>query len=117
MTGKHDLLANLATKSIADDHQKNVLRDYLEFLLASQYVTTEGYCDGTGHKKVFSVVKGSGMGLIMSGDIADLALHHTLEKDFVFSPHENVEVVSYLRYKDDILMILRGERQNQLSFV
>ena len=59
------------------------------------------------------------MGLIMSGDVSDLAFYELAERDFATVPDavSNLLVIAYLRYKDDVLIILRGEQCERRFFI
>ena len=115
MTGDHELLAEKATAPLPRNVFESRFKDFLHFLLTSQYVRLS-------HDPVdtcFGVTKGRGMGLIMSGDVSDLAFYELAEHDFATVPDtvSNLVVVAYFRYKDDVLIILRGEQSERRSFI
>ena len=89
-----------------------ILRESLVFILTHQYV----FCPLTGTTHL--VTKGSGQGMRMSGDLADMVFNQLVEK-----PYASKEVVrrvhgihSYIRYRDDILLIASGEALSRRYF-
>jgi len=60
------------------------------------------------------VLKGSGMGLLHSGEIADLAFNELVEASMLSDTSAaSSGLVSYLRFKDDILAIVQPDKVNE----
>ena len=64
MSGSHNRLADLSTCDISPCSFKNLMREFVEFLLSSQLVEHH-------QGSFYRVMKGSGMGLSCSGEISD----------------------------------------------
>lgn len=88
-----------------------LVRDVMTFLLNTEYVIPlsnasmckEGIEGLDGDTIVYKVVRGSGMGLIHSGHIANLSFFHRVER-ILCQPHRlrGLGVIHYKRYFDDI---------------
>lgn len=105
MSGNHRELASLATREVSPVLQQHV-QDLLFFILDHQFVAQKG-----DPERVFKVMKGSGMGLICSGEVSDLAFLELVEKSFVLKPHvqRKFGVKHYSRFKDDIFLVMKGD--------
>lgn len=77
-------------------------KDALRFILSSQFVKSS---DPDG---LFQVVKGSGMGTEISGDLCDLVLFNLAEAELLKPESLNhFHITTWLRYRDDIFFIAR----------
>ena len=85
----------------------------LQHILETQFLEVESL-DGC----LWKALKGSGMGLGFSGELADITFYATVERAFVNDPtflrEHSVEL--YVRFKDDILVILGGTHASRISF-
>ena len=75
----------------------------MNFLLQSQAIINPR------DNQCYQVVCGTGMGLVHSGELADLCLHVRVERDFVCvdSFRQQYGLIRYYRFKDDVLTIMR----------
>ena len=82
-------------------------------ILRNQLVRIPGIDD-----QLFTVEVGSGMGMMLSGDISDAALYWMAEKSFALDVQvqEKYSIYKYLRYKVDILLIIGGSSQSRREF-
>ena len=88
------LFEHLGTKT------KRVCQDMIHHILSSQYVSLD-------NDEVFHVTQGSGMGQIISGDVADVKFYNLVEKSFASSQiiQQQNNVWLYARYRDDIFIV------------
>ena len=100
MSGFHEYMIRSVVRCGSTDAEREILKEALEFLNNHQFVTHESI---PGAK--FKVKKGSGMNLIHSGDVADLVLADCVE--FYHLPNADA-ILSYIRFRDDILVIADG---------
>lgn len=104
MSGAPNALAQAAAE-LFDEPLRRLIRNTLDFLGSSQYLTSEFF-----PSKIWKVRTGSGMGLRHSGALADAAFLSMLEKPWVLP--ENVRssygLIRYWRFKDDILIVSAG---------
>ncbi|CAK0879642.1 unnamed protein product [Prorocentrum cordatum] len=102
MSGSMDELIQDATSHMTGA-QKALVQRALQLLLAHQYVSSPHW---PNHRH--QVVVGSGMGLIHSGEVADVALANRLES-WACSQYVRMhfQVSVYMRFKDDILIAYR----------
>ena len=67
--------------------------------------------------RFWKTLKGSGMGLGVSGELADLTLYASIERGIV----DNLELLRqhfihlHVRFKDDILIIFGGARVSRVN--
>lgn len=100
MSPEHDILLNTCFTAFSSD-TRGRLRSAADFLLVHQHVKNmvTGDC--------YQVIKGSGMGSVLSGDMCDEALW-ILGEAFWASDAETQQrhgVLGWFRYRDDILAI------------
>eukprot|EP00973_Karenia_brevis_P075548 10495166-Karenia_brevis.AAC.1 len=88
---------------------KMAFQEILHTILANQFVQPKN------SDRVWRVVLGSGMGVQCSGEIADCCLHQAELMFFEKLGHHH-DLRSYLRYKDDILIIIGGDVITRKSF-
>ena len=95
----HDIVGPLA------GCEKKLVEDCLHLLLSHQYISAEGF-DG----RLWRSVKGSGMGLLHSGDLMDVAFYLRCEKWFLDCPGKlwSYGIQRYFRYRDDILIVAQS---------
>ena len=99
MSGTPEFLSKEASGVIQNPKLRSVVRDSIAWLLENQYVTTPFH--NAGH---WQVLKGSGMGMVHSGDVAGSAFLHAIERPFACSPTCQREhyIKTWVRYHDDI---------------
>ena len=82
---------------------KVLASEVLCLLLDSQYVTIQ-----SNPECIFKVIEGSGMGLLFSGAVSNLAFYQRVEKHLTTSSAlVSHGVLSYQRYHDDIVCVYR----------
>ena len=85
----------------------------LQHILETQFIEVESL-----DERLWKALKGSGMGLGFSGELADITFYATVERALLNDPiflHEH-SVELYVRFKDDILVILGGTHTSRISF-
>ena len=91
MSGKHkDLEEASSGKSVPSD-RREVFEELTSFVLGAQYFR----CPRTKRGKAHRVVRGSGMGLICSGEVSDATFDEQCEKNFLLI--ENVRKLFDIR--------------------
>ena len=111
MSGDHHRLAKY-TSQFVPSHLRDVMFDAVLFILDNQYVDHE-----PDLRQVKKVSLGAGMGLNLSGEVADIAFLLEREATFIFDDArcltfdpETVRkygIKTYVRYKDDVFAVLR----------
>ena len=110
MSGSHSMLLDEASKFFTGAERRR-FRQALRFILENQFVQL--YDSDWVHQ----VICGSGMGAMCSGEVSDAALYHLAEKSVLSRQYmEQVGVLAYYRFKDDILAILDGPRKDLHKF-
>ena len=107
MSGSHQQLSS-ACKSMVDQSIQEPFGQMLDHILNSQFVTIPHLEHQWWH-----VQRGSGMGMICSGDVSDVALWQCMESTTVDCQEWRKEhgVFLYCRYRDDILMVIDDDDQ------
>ena len=103
MTGDH--ITNISCSAeCVHPSVKGHYTDLAQFILKSQYVHLPG---GATHK----ITKGTGMGLIISDQIANTSLYVLGERDFALDAtvQRAAGILAYFRYMDDLLFITDGK--------
>ena len=107
MTGEPDYLESTIMQEFIDDPEelRDIVRRVLVFLLGHQYVTVKGT------RRLWRVLEGTGMGLIHSGELADLAFYHDFEKPILQNQFviDSLWIQLYVRFKDDLFIISGGK--------
>ena len=105
MSGNKDDLITDALATFEGD-EKQLMKEALYLLLEEQWIMSNMFPD-----RIWKVCKGSGMGLLHSGDLADLAYYNRAERDWASCPAimETYGIVKIWRFRDDIL-VLASER-------
>ena len=86
------------------------------FLLDNQWVTDPYDGAHPSSPNWYKVSRGSGMGLVHSGELSDLIFHNRVEHDLE-STKSLCHIKWYFRYRDDILFCSRRHhRQQRLEF-
>ena len=104
MTGDHDLLVKNACDFFPSTESETV-KPMLKLILDNQFLSNK-----FGDSATYKVVMGSGMGMPCAGEVSDASLCTLLEKRLL--SHENPMhdcIKFYARFKDDILMVVRGD--------
>ncbi len=112
MSGEHKDLIECCSNEIEDSSLKNAFRDIASFIVSNQFISLKD-CE-----KIHKVKIGTGMGLVCSGEMSDLCFYSLSEKHWstdrkVMDDHE---IYLYVRFKDDILMIVNGESRMWLKY-
>ena len=86
--------------------------DILHFILSSQFVSLN-----FEEEELFHVCRGSGMGQILSGDVADVCFYNLCERYAcnVETMHRH-NIWLYARYRDDILIIYSTKFESPTPF-
>lgn len=101
MSGEPIELARTVSACFNNAAQRDAMLDGILFLLTHQYIVS----DREQHSgRLWQVVKGTGMGLQHSSELANLALLLLVEEGFAISRivQERFGIVCYFRYFDDI---------------
>lgn len=109
LSGKPGSLADICAVAFPA-YIRRECKDLLLFLLQNQYVIDHE--SGAIRK----VVKGSGMGLCFSGEIADLVFLRLSEMRFLDSSRSSGQIVFYSRFKDDLFSVFRGDKSQCLQW-
>ena len=103
MTGKVQWLTHHASL-VVPLCLRPVFRRALSFLLGNQYITTHAM-----RSQWWRVINGSGMGLLMSSNVADAAFLHSTELQGLCllrrPAKERFAVLNYFRFRDNLLFV------------
>lgn len=118
LSGDHgDIMRVICRSELGPLEGRQQLFNLIEFLLCNQFVASESSLGGshTFHK----VLTGTGMGRIHSGDLTDMVFYLLAEADFALRAdiQAKYSVRSFVRYTDDIFVVIGGTRQNRKDFV
>jgi hypothetical protein len=113
MSGSPDELKADCCANICDSQLRHIVSESILLLLDGQYVMSPLL-----ENRIFRVAKGSGMGLVHSGDLCDLALCNRAELCWaaaaaVWARHA---VDGFWRFRDDSLTLARDGRLAELFF-
>ena len=105
-SGTKDEIKSSVMKPGIHTRVDRILDKSLDFLLNEQYVSSKVINSGVHH-----VIKGTGQGIIHSGDTADVAFFNLAEQDFIVLESTKLEygILLYIRFRDDIFIVF--ERQ------
>jgi hypothetical protein len=111
MSGEHRSLVSEVSSLIVSD--RRAFREVLEGILSCQYLMVPGVPG-----RWWQVQVGSGMGLMISGEISDLAFYSMVESKFVLKAEtkSKFDLIYYGRFKDDGLVILGGSPDSRREF-
>ncbi|CAE7518089.1 unnamed protein product, partial [Symbiodinium microadriaticum] len=110
MSGRHSEFVESCSRYV-EEAWVTAFREVLKFILASQFVASE-FCPGC----VYKVTSGAGMGLACSGEVCDITFYDTVESK-VLSDLTSFDVHCYMRFKDDILVVLSCDRAQRLALI
>ena len=112
MSGRHPDLVKLCSDQI-DIHIQSAFRNLLGFIIGKQFVSIDE------SDQIYKVLVGSGMGIGCSGDVSDLALAVLAELNFALDPEVQAkfEMDLYVRFRDDIFIILGGSPELRREFI
>ena len=81
---------------------RDSLTKLAKHILSNQFVAAGGI--------LYKVIRGTGMGMISSGDIADWLLFWLLEKHFLLLARvrERFSTQAYFKFKDDLFLVTSG---------
>lgn len=112
MEGLHSQFVRYSTEFV-DPQWRHFYRSVLQYLLETQFVEVEDL-----DTRLWKTLKGSGMGLGFSGELADITFFASVEKrmleDRRFLQQHAVHL--YVRFKDDIFVILGGTHRSRVNF-
>ena len=112
MQGKHDLLVQ---KSFCTQNgpARRWLEEALDFLLSNQYVRSNDL------GATFRVNCGSGMESQASGQVSDVVFYELCEKSWACerSVQKKYHVRCWLRYRDDIMLVIGGTSATRKDLV
>ena len=96
---------------------RKTFRDLLSILLRAQFVV-KSKNNLTADSDVWQVMIGSGMGLISSGAISDFVFFCLCEVNFLLheSTRRTYHIKAYARFKDDLFIVLGGDKANRIAF-
>ena len=103
MEGSHETILALAFKGLELQPQRlEILTDLLRFVLDNQFVRNS--LDG----KVYKITRGSGMGMNVSGAVADKTYYELVERPWITSKRVQMTygVQFYQRYRDDTIFVV-----------
>jgi hypothetical protein len=102
LSGTADQLSSLCSRVEPNTSNGRTFRDVVLFLLYHQYIRSDCAPGCT-----YQVVKGTGMGLRHSSEVANYSLYQLVELPFACNPAVQAEfgIRGYWRYFDDILVI------------
>ena len=107
MSGEHSLLAEKCAKikNAEGAASRRCFKELLSAILGSQVLAASGAPGSYWRVKI-----GSGMGLLCSGEVSDYVFYELSERYFATNKRlqRREQVVLYLRFKDDILVIMNG---------
>lgn len=81
--------------------RRSALQHAVQHLLVHQYVESPEL------QQCFQVLRGGGMGMMISGEISDLCYYRKVERSFACVPsvQRRFGISSYLRYRDDVVVV------------
>lgn len=107
-SGDHESLYNaIATAGLGPQESRRQVNSLFKFSLFSQY---EKWKD-----QIFQVMQGTGMGLIHSGDMADLIFAKLCEENWILDKdvQSRFPIRGYFRYKDDLIVRTGGSNESR----
>ena len=106
MSGTLRQIKSTVAAALRYHDQVNMIVEVVEHLLFNQYVCGRHFVTGEDGS-AYRVTLGSGMGLLVSGFLADLAYYHLVD-EWTLRPSTRraYGIQGYLRFKDDILAIV-----------
>ena len=112
MSGEHPVLPGKTSPHVLP-HRRVAFEKALKFVVENQFVESEANA-----LEIYKVLVGAGMGLEMSGDVCDVAFYDMVERGFVDSSEFRsvYRVLFYVRFRDDILVILGGTPDTRKAF-
>ena len=113
MSGDHQTLIDQSSRCIRRK-VRDLYKSMLDTILQAQWIAPH-----RGSNKTFRVTIGSGMGMPCSGEVSDAAFYFLAEDDFVLNERirSHYRVYSYYRFKDDILLIIGGNKETRRLFM
>ena len=112
MEGLHSQFIKYSVEFV-DPKWRKFYRSVLQYLLETQFIEVEEF-----DTRLWKALKGSGMGLGFSSELADITFYGSVERgileDSRFLQRHAVQL--YVRFKDDIFIILGGAHRSRLDF-
>ena len=111
MSGDIHELTEIAA-SVFDANERENFRSILQVILQNQFLTDQALSG------VWQVVKGTGMRLVCSGEIADVCFWKMCEAEFLCKAtvKEKYQIAGFWRFKDDIIVGIAGDSTSRLHF-
>ena len=87
-------------------------RDRVALTKLAAHILRNQFIRSGRSKKLHRVVKGTGMGLIFSGEVADFIMYYLLEMSFLLLPavQAKFSIKVFFWFKDDLLLFVDGPR-------
>jgi hypothetical protein len=105
LSGEHGFITNTIKSCVASSEEQAFLESALGLVLGFQYV--ENSVDpALRASTVFRVTRGSGIGMVHSGAVADLCFAKTVEEP-VLARCVELGVSLYLRFRDDVFVVCK----------
>ena len=110
LSGSLAQIKNTTREALRSHPSVNLICEVVELLVYNQYVVGRHYATCAEYG-AFRVRKGSGMGLLHSGDLADLLFDHLVDGWALrASTRQGLGIRAYVRFKDDCLVLMDGFR-------
>jgi len=112
MSGTHQIITS-STSSQVDIRFREVYKALLSWLLKNQYIQVHNVPNA-----VWRVLCGTGMGSLMSGELADVCFFILAEASFVLldNTHRVYGLDLWVRFKDDCFLIMSGSSDQRKWF-
>ena len=112
MSGGHEELTSLTAGAVESGVRKHYIA-LTKLILGAQYLECASF-----PQELWKIVRGSGMGLICSGSISDVAFDRLAEQDWATDKEVQRRhcICAYRRFKDDVLIIGNGTREQRHNF-
>ena len=106
MSGDHNTLISKALSLISDPSTRSAFAELTRIIVCNQYIQIPG----DPEHAFFRVLLGTGMGMILSGDLSDSAFLAMCETPTVLRQSfiDHFHVKTWLRFKDDVFCVLGG---------
>ena len=115
MSGQHPDLISLVCGEL-DSQYREAMRLFMHFVLRHQYIIKDeaDVEDGV----IWRVIIGSGMGLLCSPEVSNLAFYALAEKPWALVPAvaSRFQMAYYGRFMDDIIVIIAGDPASRVQW-
>ena len=111
MSEKHQRLVELVGEAPGARIREEIV-DSVDFILGSQFLELPEF-----KNSAFQVVIGSGMGLLSSDEISNFSFYQLVEKHVLTDSYkQEFGLKLWLRFKDDIFVVLDSEHDKRVEF-